>query len=154
MDNTQKLAPDEIGASGHQRQWAQLSLQGDIVSVAPLAANAYLQSLDLEVGFVKPRFEIAEQYSVEEMASIFVRGLRDTLFAMGELVVFDFHGQQLKAVVKGLFAVLADGRQHENFGILHDKTDVNFMKAPDSLIKLKSSSKRYVSSYLLFVFHD
>ena len=92
---------------------------------------------------MKPRFEIAEQFSVEEMANVFTRGLKDTLFAIGEIVVFDFHGQQLKAVVKALSIVDVGGRQPDSFGILHEKTDVNFMKAGDSLIKLKSSSKRY-----------
>lgn len=144
IDNTSKLLPDEVGASVTQRQWAQLSLQGDIVTVAPLPTRAYLQSLDMEVGFIKPKFELAEQFSVEEMVNVFIRGLKDTIFVIGEISVFDFHGQQLKAVVKGLSLVDVGGRQSEDFGILHEKTDVNFMKAGDSLIKLKSSSKRYI----------
>jgi vesicle-fusing ATPase len=51
----------------------------------------------------------------------------------------------------------ARGGQHpaglQNKGILMDKTVVNFMKAPDSQIKIKSSSKKLVSRCTFDVFY-
>ena len=59
------------------------------------------------------------------------------------MIVFDFHGQTLKAIVKGLAGIdLNGGAPVEGAGILFDKSDVNFIKAGDSLIKLKGSAKK------------
>ena len=64
------------------------------------------------------------------------------IFAIGEILVFDFHGQNLKAVVKGLNTVEINSGGPTGMGILFEKSDINFIKAGDSLIKLKSSSKK------------
>lgn len=123
-----------------------LSLSGDQVSVQPLPSamsRAFIQSLDLEVGFLRQRHEIAEQFSTDEMAHNFVKAFNGMIFGVGEILVFDFHGQNLKAVVKGLSSVeMNDGASVQGLGILFDKTDVNIVKASDSLIKLKGSSKK------------
>ena len=146
LDNTGKLQPHEVGASALQRQWMSLSLSGDQVSIQPLPAalsRAYLQSLDLEVGFLRPKLEIAEQFSTDEIASNFLKAFNGMIFGVGEFIVFDFHGQNLKAVVKGLNAVeMNGGSPVQGLGILFDKTDINITKAGDSLIKLKGSSKK------------
>ena len=66
-----------------------------------------------------------------------------------------------KATVKGVSILeLADEQRkgvapgqrslnHEYMGIIMDKTDVTFMKAPDSAIKIKSSVKKYVNQFWL-----
>lgn len=106
-------------------------------------SRAYLQSVDLEVGFLRRGHEIAEQFSADEMAKNFVKALSGTILGIGEILVFDFHGQNLKAVVKGLSLVELNGTQADRgMGILFDKTDLNIMKAGDSLIKIKSSAKK------------
>jgi vesicle-fusing ATPase len=128
-----------------QRMWIGLSVSGDEVSIARVPdpiARTYLQSLDLEVGFVKRGQEIAEQFSTDEMAKNFIRAFSGMIFAVNEILVFDFHGQNLKAVVRGLSVVeLANGASN-NMGILMEKTDVSFIRAGDSSIKLKSSAKK------------
>lgn len=128
-----------------QRMWIGLSVSGDevpLTRVPDQLARTYLQSLDLEVGFLKRGHEIAEQFSTDEMAKNFVRAFSGTIFASDEILVFDFHGQNLKAVVRGLSVVEMGSGTSDTMGILMDKTDVNFMKAGDSAIKLKSSSKK------------
>lgn len=138
-----------MGASSTQRTWIGLSLS-DEVTVQPLPSNmtrAYLQSIDIEVGFNRRGHEVAEQYSADEMAKNFLKAFNDMIFGVGEILVFDFHGQNLKAIVKGLSIVeLPSGSAGQNMGILMDQTEVTFMKASDSLIKLKSSAKKYVYS--------
>ena len=121
-----------------------LSVSGDGVQVQRVPstiARSYLQSLDLEVGFLKKNQEIAEQFSADEMAKNFVRAFDGVIFGVGEILVFDFHGQNLRATVKGLSIVDLHGTS-EKMGILMDKTDVTIMKEPDSRIKLKSSAKK------------
>lgn len=154
-DNTGKLQPGFIGASNVQRQWIGLSLTGDSVDVAPLpgapapGALPYLESLDLEVGFLKKGHEIAEQFNADDMTKNFVKAFNGLVFSVGEILVFEYHGQNLKGTVMAVGTVeLADAQRRgvgnalQNAGILMDKTDVSFIKAGDSAIKIKSSSKK------------
>ncbi|KDQ64451.1 hypothetical protein JAAARDRAFT_28082 [Jaapia argillacea MUCL 33604] len=173
-DNTGKLQPGTVGSSATIRQWMGLSLTGDEVTVEPLppppspSAPSYLQSLDLEVGFNRRGHEIAEQFSADEMAKNFIKGFGGVVFATGQTLVFEFHGQILKAVVKGVGLVdLNEQSQQQqrqqnqrgmsDAGILMDKTDVSFMKAPDSAIKIKASAKKAAPNSILapnFKFED
>ncbi|KAI5116618.1 hypothetical protein M0805_007789 [Coniferiporia weirii] len=112
----------------------------------------------MEVGFRRARQEATEQFSTDEMARNFVKAFSGTILCVGELIVFDFHGQNLNAVIKGLSLVdYSGGAPIEGVGILFDKTDVNFMKAGDSSIKLKSSAKKAPPNAILapnFKFED
>jgi vesicle-fusing ATPase len=156
-DNTGRLAPGQIGASSSQRQWIGLSIAGDEVTISPMdipPAEVVLDSLDLEVGFWKRGLEIAEQFSADEMAQSFIRAFNGQIFSLDQQLVFDFHGHNLKAGVKGLSVLeLADGQQKRrgstqsisHMGVLMDRTDVVFIKAADSRIKIKSSNKKCVS---------
>jgi vesicle-fusing ATPase len=156
-DNTGKLLPGTIGASALQRQWIGLSAVGDETTVDPLptpphpSAPPYLESIDIEVGFLRRGAQATEAFSADEMSRNFLKAFSGIVFAPGQLLVFEFHGQNLKALVKGVGILeLADeqrrggqqGRRQDNMGILMDKTDVGFLKAGDSPIKIKSSSKK------------
>ncbi|TCD70005.1 transport between ER and Golgi ATPase protein [Steccherinum ochraceum] len=163
-DDTGKLAPGTIGASSLQRQWIGLSVTGDEVTVEPLSFQpSYLQSLDIEVGFLRRGHEIAEAFSADEMAHNFVKAFSGVIFTTGQLLVFEFHGQNLKATVKGLSTLeLADAQRKSgggpaNTGVLMEKTDVMFLKAGDSAIKIKSSAKKAPPNAILapnFRFED
>lgn len=92
---------------------------------------------------MRQRQDIAEQFSTDEMAQTFIKAYSEKIFGTGEILVFDFHGQNLKAKVVGLSVVeLTNGTANQSMGILMNKTDVTFIKANDSLIKLKTSSKK------------
>ncbi len=136
-----------------------LSVSGDIVTVEPLPSSphplapSYLQSLDLEVGFMRRGHEIAETFSAYEMAKNFLRAFNEIVFAIDEVLVFEYHGQNLKCVVKALSTLEladeqrkgippSDQRRNPDAGVLMDKTDVTVMKAGDSAIKIKSSAKK------------
>ena len=125
-----------------------LSLSGDEVSVKPLPpqfARAYLETLDLEVGFNRRGHEIAEQFSADDIAKHLLKIFDNVIFAVAEVLVFEYHGQNLKAMVTGLSVVeLPQGNTAQNMGILMNKTDITIGKAADSLIKIKSSAKKYV----------
>lgn len=169
-DNTGKLQPGSIGPSALQRQWIGLSLTGDQATVEYLpppphpSALSFLQAIDIEVGFLRRGFEIAEQFSSDEMTRNFIKAFNGIVMSSEQALVFEFHGYNLKATIKSTSILeLADeqrgsrGSQHpasrQNVGILMDKTDVTFMKAPDSQIKIKSSSKKLVIRSTFHIFY-
>ncbi|KAG6887116.1 hypothetical protein C0995_001361 [Termitomyces sp. Mi166 len=178
-DNTNSLLPRTIGTSAVQRQWIGLSQTGDSVTVEALpppphpSAPAFLQSIDLEVGFNRRGHVIAEVFSADDIAKVFVRAYNGTVMAADGIIIFEYHGQVLKATVKALSTLeLADEQrrggpptgsasrrpvQHQNFGIVMDRTDVTIIKASDSHIKIKSSATKPPPNAILapnFKFED
>ena len=156
------MQPGVIGASALQRQWIGLSLTGDQVTVESLpppphpSAPSFLQAIDIEVGFLRRGVVTADQFSSDEMSRNFIKAFNGIVMTSDQIIVFEFHGHNLKATIKAISILeLADeqrggargGQQtaNHNMGILMEKTDVTFMKAPDSPIKIKSSSKKSVN---------
>ena len=159
------MAPGTVGAARLVRQWAQLSQSGDVVEVeafnpASTGSDVYLASLDLEV---RPRsiqgeflsahdgaqiaywFEknaTGEQYDADQLMQVFVRAYNGLIFTPGQLLVFDFHGQNLKATVKSLHNLSLGGNSGGRIGMLTPDSEVNFVKDPASAIKIKSSAKK------------
>jgi vesicle-fusing ATPase len=87
------------------------------------------------------------------MSRNFIKAFNGLVFSPSQILVFDFHGQNLNAVVKGIGHIeLAANQQKPGsgrsaapagaFGILMEQTDVNWMKAPDSAIKIKNSARK------------
>lgn len=147
-DNTGKLAPGTIGTGALQRQWMGLSAQGDVVSVEPLPyIPSYLQSIDITAEFLRRGHEIAEAFSADEMAQLFVRAFSGIILSVGQILIFEFHGQNLKLQVTGLSVVdlpnaPTGGQSPNNVGVVMEKTDVAFQKGANSAIKIKSSAKK------------
>ena len=93
------------------------------------------------------------------MTQNFVRAFNGIVFATGEVLLFEFHGQTLKATVKGVQVLELPGQRGDAtyYGLVMEKTDVNFLKAPDSAIKLKSSARKAPPNAILapnFKFED
>jgi vesicle-fusing ATPase len=88
------------------------------------------------------------------MTRNFLKAFSGVVFAVDEILVFEFHGQNLKVIVRAVEVLeLADEQRrggvpqsrpagHATMGILMDKTDITFIKAGDSAIKIKSSAKK------------
>jgi vesicle-fusing ATPase len=140
-----------------QRQWIGLAVAGDTIPIEPCPTQPnYLQSLDLDVGFLR-KTDSKEAYSADELARNFLKAFTGIVVAVGEYMIFDYHGQNLKVLVKSLSVLeLSEqqrggggGRRSEygpdprSFGILMDKTDITMMKASDGNgINIKSSAKK------------
>lgn len=76
---------------------------------------------------------------------MFLRAYEGLIFTIGQPLVFDFHGQNLKASVKGLHNLALSEKGTSagaRMGILTAQSEVNFMKDPASAIKIKSSAKK------------
>jgi vesicle-fusing ATPase len=168
-DDTGSLPPGAVGASAVQRQWIGLSATGDTVTVTP-SAPAFLETLALEVGFLQRNLEIAEQFSADDMAATFIRGFGGLVFTVGQISVFEYHGQNLKCVVKSVSVLELAAEQHRrgggapgggagrtDSGVVMEKTDITFLKDPTSKIKIKSSAKKAAPNAILapnFKFED
>jgi vesicle-fusing ATPase len=95
---------------------------------------------------------VAEQFSADEMHHVFSKAYNGILLSPGQILFWDFHGQTLKAIVTGIQVVeLASGQRQSSgrggsqggrFGILMGETEINFLKAGDSAIKIKQSAKK------------
>ncbi|KAK1223314.1 transport between ER and Golgi ATPase protein [Marasmius sp. AFHP31] len=165
-DDSGKIAPGTVGASAMQRSWVGLSVQGDSVTIEPLSSPPYLQSIDIEVGFVRRGTEIAEQFSSDDLSKHFIKLFDGIMMASGESIAFEYHGQNLKGVIKGASVLeIADEQRRggpqqsrvKDAGVIMAKTDVAFMKSPDSAIKLKSSAKKAPANAIIapnFKFED
>lgn len=80
---------------------------------------------------------------------MFRRAYDGLIVTVGQPLVFDFHGQNLRATVKGLHNLALEGKgamssSHSRSGILTSQTEINFVKDPASAIKIKSSAKKWV----------
>ncbi|KAJ7831891.1 P-loop containing nucleoside triphosphate hydrolase protein [Mycena leptocephala] len=168
-DNTGKLRPGYVGANAMQRQWIGLAVAGDSIPIEPLPTQPnYLQSLDLEVGFLR-KSEAKEPYSADELTRNFLKAFNGIVMTVGQLIIFDFHGQTLKVIVKSLSVLeLAEqqggGRGHwegldpRNFGVMMDKTDITMMKGAEANgLNIKASAKKAPPNAILapnFKFED
>ncbi|BGP18763.1 hypothetical protein JCM10213_004278 [Rhodosporidiobolus nylandii] len=167
------ISPGTIGAARLVRQYAQLSQAGDVVDVEPfdpaseLGGDAYLASLDLEVGywFEKNAAQQTTPFSADELQSVFVRAYEGLILTVGQPIVFDFHGMNLRATVRGVQTLGLGGGAGEKgrkggggrTGIITAQTEVNFVKDPASAIKIKSSAKKPPPNAILapnFKFED
>jgi len=161
-----------------QRQWIGLSTSGDTVTVTSFpppphpSAPAFLETLAIEVGFLQRNLEIAEQFSADDMATTFIRGFSHIVFTVGQILVFEYHGQNLKGIVKSVSVLELAAEQRRgsasggglppsggrsNSGIVMEKTEVTFLKDPVSKIKIKSSAKKAAPNAILapnFKFED
>lgn len=137
------------------------------------SAPAFLETLALEVGFWQRNIDIPEQFSADDLAVTFIRGFGNVIFTAGQVSVFDYHGHNLKCVVKSVSVLELAAEQRRggvpggagashgggrvDSGIVMEKTEVSFLKDPISKIKIKSSAKKAAPNAILapnFKFED
>lgn len=169
-DNTGKIAPGTVGAAAPQRQWMELSM-GDQIPVDSLpaaphpSAPLYLGSIDIQIDFNQKGAYATEEYSADDLTKLFVRNHNGIVLSTGQVVLFEYHGKNIKGIVQGVDVLeLADEQLKmghsagsQGFGVVMDKTDINFSKSPGSAIKLKSSAKKAAPNAILaptFKFQD
>ena len=105
----------------------------------------------MQVGFIRKGVENQVPFSADEMSSNFIKTFNNVVLAPGEMLTFDFKGEKLKMTVTSMSLVelpdrrnisLSGIRSQMEMGVVMDRTEVNIMKAGDSMIKIKSSSKK------------
>jgi len=81
------------------------------------------------------------------MAKNFIKAFNGIAMSTEQQIAFEYHGQPLKGTVKAIVLLEVPGNPAPiilSTGIISTSTDVTFMKAPDSSIKIKSSGKKSV----------
>jgi len=85
------------------------------------------------------------------MTQDFIKAFSGVVFAIDEAVVFEFHGHNLKALVKGLSLAELSEKQwkgapaqrstmYGSMGVLMERTDITFMQT--GTLKIKASAKK------------
>lgn len=134
------------------------------------SALPFLETLTLEAAFLQRNLEIAEEFSADDMGATFVRGFGGVVFTVGQILVFEYHGQNLKCVVKSVSVLELAAEQRRggvpggassggrtDSGVVMEKTDVTFMKEIQSKIKIKSSARKAAPNAVIapnFKFED
>ncbi|CAG8623141.1 6200_t:CDS:10 [Ambispora gerdemannii] len=149
------VPPRQIGTTLFHRRWAFLSLNEDITvsPYRPEGENIYLGKIDLEVGFLR-KVENKEQFDTEEMSKMFIQNFNNQIFSTEQILLFEFHGNNLQVVVRNVHVVdfvamqegvldttNQEGQQVASRGILMQQSAIHWSKAPDSSIRLKGSSR-------------
>jgi len=153
-DTSGSVQPGIAAAPASIRQWMELSLSGDFVHVDPLPtpphphAPLFLQSVDIYASFWKKGFVNAVPYDVDEMVQRILAAYSGLVLAPGSILTMDFKGDKLKLVVSSMSLVeLPDANLGRNagieMGVLMQTTDVTILKEGESLMRLKSSAKKY-----------
>ncbi|KAI6135198.1 P-loop containing nucleoside triphosphate hydrolase protein [Pisolithus thermaeus] len=167
-DTSGSISPGVVAAPASLRQWMELSLSGDFVTIGLLPspphpqAPPFLQSVDLYASFWKRGFVNEVPYNVDEMVQKFLAAYSGLVLAPGGILTVDFKGDKLKLVVASMSVVeLPDGRLGGKtpieMGVLMQKTDVNILKEGDSPMRLKSGAKRAATNAIIapnFKFED
>lgn len=161
-DKSGLVQPGQIGTAMLQRQWAGLSAQGHYVQAAAFdpasdGTGVYLAGLDVEISQLRKGMETSEVFDADEMTHNFLRAFEGHIFTKGQVLVYEFHGNTLKASIHGVSSVEGNNGVHAQRGVLIGQTEVNLFKAPDSMLKMRASGKRAAPNAILqpnFKFED
>lgn len=135
------------------------------------SAPPFLETLTLEVGFLQRNLDVGVEFSADDMGATFVRGYGGVVFSIGQIIVFEYHGHNLRCVVKSVSVLELAAEQRRggvpgatdglgsrtDSGIVMEKTDVTFMKEQNSKIRIKSSAKKAAPNAVIapnFKFED
>ncbi|KAI3620161.1 hypothetical protein CBS9595_002128 [Malassezia furfur] len=159
-DNTRTIAPRTIGTALLQRQWAALSAEGQDVTVEAFdpqqfGSALYLGGIDLELDFLSRSMAVMDVFDADEMQATFLKAFSAHVLSPGQILVFEFHGHNLRATVRGLASM--DQVPGSELGLVTPQTQINFIKAPNSPMQLKASGKRPRTNAILqpnFKFED
>ncbi|KAI6018275.1 P-loop containing nucleoside triphosphate hydrolase protein [Pisolithus marmoratus] len=167
-DTSGSISPGLVAVPASLRQWMELSLSGDSVSIGLLPspphsqAPPFLQSIDLYASFWKRGYVNDVPYNVDEMVQKFLAAYSGLVLAPGGILTVDFKGDKLKLVVASMNVVeLPDekpgGKTQIEMGVLMQKTDINILKEGDSPMRLKSGGRRAATNAIIapnFKFED
>ncbi|CAM0137867.1 transport between ER and Golgi ATPase protein [Umbelopsis sp. WA50703] len=155
------VPPGIIGTNLMHRRWGQFSLKQD-VHVRPYdpfegGHDIYLSSMQVEVGFLRKGSQVDGELSAQQMAEAFTNAFKNQIFSHGQLLAFEFQGVTLLCRVTGLEVVELSAlkknfrgevdAKHDEYqrmaqrGVLMQQTSIDFVKDPESPIRIKDSNR-------------
>ncbi|KIW93720.1 uncharacterized protein Z519_05034 [Cladophialophora bantiana CBS 173.52] len=156
-----------IGLSEPQRSWMGVALtdllQAEVYDPFSQGAQAYIGSMDVEIGFASTRKTTDTPYDQDDLAREITKLFNSQMFAPGQRFLMDLRSIPLNLTVKTV--QLADLSEksapttsdpHAR-GILTPQTQINFFKDGKTPINLKASSRRPAANSIIapdFKFED
>ena len=150
-DNYSYLEPGCIGVSLAQRQWMGISELGTRVTVALLPHPPHPQSalpireMVLELDFLKQGYQDPEPYLADDMIMKFTNEYKGILMTDHEPILFRYQGERLKGKVVSLVVGLPGSPPltRVTTGLVTKSTQITFVNARDSAIKIIPSEKQF-----------
>ena len=146
-DKDGQLPEGFVGVSRSQRQWIGIEIGAQVtVEVLPDPphpdAPSFIQAIEIEVDFLKPGYESSEEFSLHDMATTFVDDFKRIQMTKGQSIVFMYHKEKLRGLIKSMALVEEPPPARKNTGIIFTETSATFSKLPDSTMKTKLGIKR------------
>lgn len=164
-----QFQPGTIGLSEPQRTWMGIALtdqvQAEIYDVFSQGAQAYLGSLDLEVGFASKTKTPQTPYDQDDLAKEVSKVFQDQVFAPGQRFLMDLKSIPLNLTVKTVQLMDLNEKassappssEPRARGILTPHTQMNFFKDARTPINIKASTRRPAANSIIapdFKFED
>jgi vesicle-fusing ATPase len=169
---TPNFPPGNIGLTGPQRSWAEVSLTESVTAELydPFSQGnrqTYLGAVDLDVGFAG-RKTTETPYDQDMLGDYFIKLFENQMFAPKQQLVMDHKGIPLSIKVRTVQLVDLSMEKPGSssapvtstpsaHGILTRHTAINFFKDANSPLKLKGSAKRPAANSIIapdFKFED
>lgn len=153
----------KISLAEHQRSWCGIAMQdqftGEVYDPFSQGNDAYLGSLDLDVGFARSKTTDVP-YDQDKLADEVIKLFQNQIFAPGQKFLMDVQSIPLMFAVKSIQLVdlsmekggatnaptISDRNAR---GILTNVSTINFFKDAKSPIKLKGSARRPATNAIL-----
>jgi vesicle-fusing ATPase len=163
------LQPGQIGLSEPQRSWMGVALtdtlQVELFDIFSQSNQAYLGSMDLEVGFASKSKTPETPYDQDDLAKEVAKVFQNQVFAPGQRFIMDLRSIPLTLTVKTVQLMDLNQKGHstppsskpESRGIMTPHTQMNFFKDPRSTVNLKASNRRPAANAIIapdFKFED
>ncbi|KAK3902578.1 P-loop containing nucleoside triphosphate hydrolase protein [Staphylotrichum tortipilum] len=165
--------PDgRISLSDPQRTWCGIGMldefYGELYDPFSQGPDAYLGSIDVEVGFASRKNTANITYDQDELAALTVKIFQNQVLAPGQRILLDVQNVPLSLLIKTVTLIDLSMQKRQTSepptltdpaarGILTNQTSIGFYKDAKSDIKLKGSSKRPAANAIIspdFKFED
>lgn len=159
---TPGFRPGHISLSDPQRTWCGVGmmdeLMGEVYDPFARGGDAYIGSMDVEIGFASTNRIVDTPYDQDELAKVFLNTFQNQVFAPGQRFLLDVKNIPLAVMVKTVTLVdltmLGSGEAPTRSdpgarGILTNQASIGFYKDARSPIKLKGSNKRPAANAII-----
>jgi vesicle-fusing ATPase len=156
-----QFQPGTIGLSEPQRTWMAIALTDQVrtrvYDVFSQGSQAYLGSMDLEVGFASKNKTPQTPYDQDELAKEVAKVFQNQVFAPGQRFLMDMRSVPLTLSVKTVQLMDLNEKASsaptssdaQARGILTPHTQMNFFKDARTPINLKASTRRPAANAII-----
>jgi vesicle-fusing ATPase len=150
-----------IGLSEPQRMWMELAMtdtvNAEMYDPFKQGDQAYLGSMDVEIGFASQKKRVDTPYDQDELAKVVTQLFENQVLAPGQRILMDLRSIPLLLVVKTVQLMDLSQKSpssppssdRRSRGILTSHTQINFFKDPKTTLNLKASSRRPAANSII-----